>query len=109
MSWDGAAFSLRLLQMLNLRGLTLGGACGRAGIERGGKYRWLDGRPPGAELAFRLATALGCDPGWLLFGDAQGCVIASDHDLRELAADCGQHLPDPPAPKGALVWKGPVP
>lgn len=103
------AFSLRLMRVLKLRGLTLGGACIRAGIERGGKYSWLNGRAPRADLAVRLSHVLGCSPGWLLFGDPQQSVIASDRDLRELAHSCGHHLPDLPGPGRPLQWTGPVP
>ena len=115
MSWDGRAFSLRLMQMLKLRGLTLGGACSRAGIERGGKYKWLEGNPPRPDMMVRMAAVLGCSPGYLLFRDPAKDVVACEADLMELAADCGQHILRPsvealerPAGK-ALQWTGPVP
>ena len=109
--WDGRAFSLRLMRMMKLRGLTLCGLCHLAGIERGGKYRWLEGKvAPHAANVVLLAEALQCDPGWLLFGDRQESRIGSDQELsdRMLVA----RIPEPPARRmkgDPLVWTGPVP
>lgn len=111
MSWDGRGFSWRLMRMMKLRGLTLSGLCKLAGIERGGKYRWLEGRSaPHAATVVLLAKALHCDPGWLLFGDRPEGRIASDQELsdRMLVA----RVTPPPAPRmkgDPLVWTGPVP
>lgn len=106
-SWDNGAFSLRLMRMLKLRGMSFGGACVKAGIERGGKYRWLEGTAqPRADTVVRLARVLDCSPGWLLFGDQAG-AIASDQQLSDhmLVA----RIPTPRMKGEPLIWKGPVP
>lgn len=110
MTWDGRAFSMRLFRLLKLRGLQLGTACRLAGIERGGKYRWLEGHPPRADMVVRMAAVLHCTPGFLLFGDAEPLAIASEQELadRMLVA----RVPPPPALRmkdDPLVWVGPVP
>lgn len=108
MTWDGAAFSLRLMRMLKLRSLTIGGACARAGIDRGLAYRYLEGNvAPSPRTLVLLAWALGCDPGWLLFGNRQMGVISSDQELsdRMLVA----RIPMPRAKGDPLVWTGPNP
>ena len=105
MKVDRAAFSLRLMRLLKLRGLSITGLARQLGMNRGQFYRWLNGAQlPAIDVAARVADELGCTPGFLLFGDAPAGAISSEQMLsdRLLVA----RIPAPRGPGRPISWQG---
>lgn len=75
--------------MMKLRGLSAFELSRRVGCGEGTSALWLRGRALPPLYRFEaVARELGCDPGWLLFGDRPAtAAIGSDAELAAAIAE----------------------